>query len=125
MPLPPKSNHMVTLAEASVLTANHRMQSGPDAIKGGMFWKEIIEKIINQPGCVALRYYYGRQESGTPALVLVGVDVQGHDIVRGVIGDVSWVCPPFCDPPNALNFTKDTERLRPLTLTREDAEVSK
>ena len=125
MTLPPKSNHMVTLAEASVLTANYRKQAGDEAINGGMFWKEIIEKIINQPGCVALRYYYGRQENGTPALVLVGVNAQGHDIVRGVIGDISWMCPPYCDQANILNYTKDTERLSPIKLTKEDAEVSR
>ena len=125
MPLPPKSNHMVTLAEAGVLTANYRKQVGTEAVKGGMFFKEILEKIINQPGCVGLRYYYGWQENGTPALVLVGVDAQGRDIVRGILGDASWLCPPYCNEVNALNYSKDTERLKPINLELTDAEQSK
>ena len=125
MQIPPKSNHMVTLAEASVYTANYRKQVGTGTVKGGMFWKEVIDKIINQPGCVALRYYYGRQDNGAPCLVLVGVDVQGKDMLSGIIGEQSWLCPPFCPDVNVLNFTKETTRLKPIILETADAQESK
>jgi hypothetical protein len=94
---------MVTLAEASVLTRNFRTNAPESSIKGGMLWKEAIERVINQPGCVALRYYYGMKDSGAPTLVLVGVDSDGKDIVRGVLADQVWPCPPYCDEPNLLN----------------------
>lgn len=103
MPLPPKSNHMITLAEASVLTSNFRANAPESAIKGGMFWKEAIERVINQPDCVAFRFYYGKTDSGAPALVLVGVNPEGKDMIHGVIADIAWPCPPYCDDPNLLN----------------------
>jgi hypothetical protein len=107
MPLPPKSNHIVTLTEASVLTANFRNDSTKNPIKGGMFWKEAVERVINQPGCVGMRYYYAQQDNGTPAIVLAGVDAKGNDIVRGVLAEVSWLCPPYCSWMNELNSAEE------------------
>lgn len=113
MPLPPKSNHMITLAEGSVLTSNYRRHSPIGSLKGGMFWKEAVERVISQPGCVAMRYYYARQESGAPALVLVGVDAQGRDMVHGILAEMSFPCPPFCDEVNILNNSaENVSRLR-------------
>lgn len=109
MALPPKSNHAITLAEASVLTTNFRRRTG-SRLKGGMFWKEIVEKIISQPGCVGLRYYYPQQDNGTPAIVLVGVDHLGRDMTEGYIGEASWLCPPWCSEPNALNHGVEITR---------------
>lgn len=103
MALPSKNNQLITLEEASIFTQNFRKDATADAIKGGLFWKEYIEKIIDQPDCVALRYYYGQDESGKPLLVLVGVDKDGHDITKGAIAEVALPCPPFCDDPNSLN----------------------
>jgi hypothetical protein len=97
---------MITLAEASVLTANYRIQT-KSPVKGGMFWKEAIERVINQPDVIGMRYYYARQENGTPALVLVGVDTKGNDVYRGVLAEVSWLCPPFCPEVNVLNSSRE------------------
>lgn len=96
--------HGITLAEASVITANYRKRSPIGAVKGGSFWKEAIEQVINQPGCVSMRYYYAQQDGGTPALVLVGVDKDGKDMTGGFLAEMSRLCPPKCgDEPNALN----------------------
>jgi hypothetical protein len=70
-----------------------------------MFWKDSIEKLINQPGCVGMRYYYGRQANGAPVLVLVGVDAQGKDMTKGFMAEKSWPCPPFCGWDSVLNTT--------------------
>jgi len=110
MALPPKSNHVITLAEATVLITNFRKRTG-STIKGGMFWKDVVEKIINQQGCVGLRYYYAQQDHGTPAIVLVGVDHTGRDMTDGHIGEASWLCPPWCSEPNALNRGDEAELL--------------
>jgi hypothetical protein len=99
MPLPQKNNQIITLADASKLTANFRKQAGKGATKGGLFWKEYIEKIIDQPDCVAIRYYYAQQDDGIPAIVMVGVDVKGNDMTGGTILELGALCPPFCPPP--------------------------
>ena len=106
MPLPTKHNHSITLAEASVFTRSYREQGGKDGIKGGMFWKDQVQNILDQPGCVAMRYYYGRQDDGKPVLVLVGVDVKGRDMLAGVMLEFSYLCPPICDAANGLNLEK-------------------
>ncbi len=106
MKLPVKSNHFFTLAGASVLTRNFRQHAAPGAIKGGLFWKEALRALVDQPECVAMRYYYGREDSGKPVLVLVGVDAQGRDMTHGILLEASIPCPPFCDAPNGLNFDK-------------------
>ena len=104
MPLPPKINHAITLAEGSVLTANYRKRSPIGAVKGGLFFNEAVEQVISQPGCVAMRYYYAQHDEGTPAIVLVGVDKDGRDMTGGFLAEMSRPCPPLCsDEPNALN----------------------
>ncbi len=103
MPLPPKNNHRITIAEASVLTAKYRQHAGIGATKGGMFWKEPVEVLLSQERCVALRFYYAENGDGKPTLVLVGVDKEGKDILDGVMLDLVWPCPPFCDQANVLN----------------------
>src|SRR6266850_5664175 len=103
MPLPPRNNHSITLAEASILTAKHRRSAGIGAVKGGMFRKDSLERLLQQEECVAMRYYYALREDEKPTLVLVGVDKDGHDILCGVMLDLAWPCPPVCDGPNPLN----------------------
>jgi hypothetical protein len=111
MQVPPKSNHAITPAEASVLTANYRRRS-TSGIKGGLFWKEAIENVVRQTGCIAMRYYYAQKDDGTPAIVLVGVDANGHDMTGGFLADLSFPCPPYCDEPNVLNHGTESIRLQ-------------
>ena len=104
MPLPAKNNQIIALGDASKLTQIFRQQqTKPDAVKGGLFWKEFIQKILDQAGCVAIRYYYAQQDDGTPALVLVGVDANGNDVTGGVVLEFGHNCPPFCSAANTLN----------------------
>jgi hypothetical protein len=105
--LPPKSNHLIGLIEASKMTHAYRAQAGPDAIKGGLFWKEYVQKLLDQPDCAAMRYYYAIGDAGKPTIVLVGVDSNGSDITDGIILELSPWCPPFCDNTNSL--TSDVE----------------
>ena len=105
MSLPPKINHSITLAEARKFTGNFQKNAAPDAIKGGLFWKEAVENVLNQPGCVAMRWYYGQTDSGTPVMVFVGVDAEGRDMTKGFIAERTWPCPPICDAESVLNTT--------------------
>ena len=94
------TDQFISLDEAVKLTANFRAAAGPSAIKGGYFKKETIQAILDQPGCVGLRYYYGQKEDGTPVLILVGVDKNGNDLTDGLLAEFSTPCPPFC-PENS------------------------
>lgn len=103
MALPPKKDQAITLEAASQLTANFRRTSQPNPVIAAGFWKETVQKILDQTGCVALRIYYGQNPDGSPAPVLVGVNDKGDDLTAGILGDDNYPCPPFCGAPNPLN----------------------
>ena len=44
--------------------------------------KEIIQKIINQPGCAGIKFYNALYQDGTKTLVYVGVDETGKAIIQ-------------------------------------------
>ncbi len=69
-------DHSITLSAASALTTNYRDASETEAIKGGFFGKSAIQKILDQQECVGIRFYYGQEEDGTSAIVLVGVSMK-------------------------------------------------
>jgi hypothetical protein len=121
MQLPPKSNHRITPAEAGLLTAQYRRHATIGAPKGGMFWKEPVEALLSQERCVALRFYYAEYDDGKPTLVFVGVDEQGKDILDGVMLDLVWPCPPFCDVPNVLNSNFEQRNPKNVSLLTEKA----
>jgi hypothetical protein len=47
--------------------------------------RNIIEKILAQPGCVGMRFYYGINEQGQKTLVYMGMDANGQDIVKQTV----------------------------------------
>ena len=96
-------NHVVTLAEASKYIQNFKNHPTTPTIKGGHFARNIFEKILAQPGCVGISYYYAALDDGSPTMVLVGVDQNGNDIDSGVIAEAIYPCPPFCGSANELN----------------------
>jgi hypothetical protein len=96
-------NHVVTLDKAVKFIQNFRSHPTVPTIKGGHFARNIFEKILAQPGCVGIRYYYAALDDGSPTMVLVGVDGNGNDMEQGVIGETVYPCPPLCSSPNQLN----------------------
>jgi hypothetical protein len=44
--------------------------------------RNIIEKILAQPGCVGMRFYYGYNAEGQKTLVYMGLDANGNDLVK-------------------------------------------
>ena len=93
----------VTLNEASAWTENFRETITHGDTLGHFFGKDIINKILDQPGCMGIRIYYGLEENGAKNLVLAGVMANEDDLVNGVLGDRSVPCPHYCGSPNALN----------------------
>jgi hypothetical protein len=97
-------NHVITIDKAVKFIQNFKSHPASLTIKGGYFARNIFEKILAQPDCIGIRYYYAALDDGSPTLVLVGVDHSGNDIEQGVIGEVTWPCPPVCPPsPGQLN----------------------
>jgi len=95
----PPRRHKITVAEARALMGK---RPAGIAARGGHFPREVIDAILAQPGCTGLRFYYGTNTDGSPALVLVGVDANDADMTAGEIVDNHYPCPPFCDQNSAL-----------------------
>ena len=128
MELKSNNNHKISLNDAKKFTAGYRAEKAefmtPDKIKekeakkGGFFGKDDLIELLNQKGCIGMRYYYGRNDDGSKNLVLVGVDEKGNDILPssekadfvvekanddGIILEQARPCPPWCPKSNGLN----------------------
>lgn len=54
----------------------------PTDLKWFCMGKEILTKILEQPGCAGIRFYNGINEKGEKTLVYVGIDAQGVDLIK-------------------------------------------
>lgn len=94
---------VVTLQEASEWTANFRASVSPGATIGHFFGKDVLQRILQQEGCMGIRIYYGKEDDGKNNLVLVGADASENDMEEGIIAERSVCCPPRCGKANQLN----------------------
>jgi hypothetical protein len=99
---PGAEKHEISLEEAKLHIQRHTKNPIYPNHHGGSFDRAAIDKILAQPGCARLRIYQGKNEDGTPSLVLVGVDAAGKDMVSGSIMDKVQPCPPYCDVTSDL-----------------------
>jgi hypothetical protein len=105
MALPPSDHdHSISLDQAKKLMGGHRERTKGTGLRSGGFRREAIDKLLAQPGCVAVRFYMGKYDDGTESLVLVGVDENGMDMTEGLLINNQWPCPPFCPPESALSI---------------------
>ena len=98
-----KEDHLVSLDLAVKYVHNFETKPAVPMIKGGYFGRDIFETILSQKGCVGIRYYYARTDSGDATLVLVGVDSTGNDQIEGAIADKTYPCPPYCPGSSPLS----------------------
>ena len=56
-------------------------EANPDAVPGYFIGRNILDQILNQPGCVGIRYRKCLFE-GQEHLVYTAVDVEGNDILE-------------------------------------------
>lgn len=47
--------------------------------------KNILQAILDQPGCAGIRFYNGINEKGQKTLVYVGMDAEGKDLIKHVV----------------------------------------
>jgi len=89
----PAGDHKIAITEARELVDRRRRAAEQPA---GAFKREALERILDQTGCAGIRIYYGMHPDGQPALVLVGVDQYGEEMLDGELAERSYPCPPFC-----------------------------
>lgn len=70
-------------------------------IQGGYMDREVLDKILAQPGVTGVRYYHAAHPLGHDTIVLVGVDDSGRDLWNGTIAEEAAPCPPVCSPEDA------------------------
>lgn len=103
--------HQITLAEAAKMTKQYRElplgQIGQllAGTKAYSFSKEAIQAVLDQNDCASIRFYLAVETLLPPkfTIVAVGVDINGNDLVNGVILDKARACPPHCSLTNDLN----------------------
>lgn len=96
-------NHVVSLATAEKYVNNFKNNPTVPNIKGGLFNRNVIDAILGQPDCVAVRFYYAKEDNGSATLVVVGVNSSGIDIENGILAESVVPCPPWCDNNSKLN----------------------
>jgi hypothetical protein len=89
------------LQTAAEWTANYR-KANPEGIKAHFFGRNIIQKILDQDGCVGIRCYYALDEKGVQQMIMVGADKDENDLFNGIIAEISKPCPPFCPTGSPL-----------------------
>lgn len=111
MPFNGSEGKAIELSLAAQYTQNYREANpNPNTILGSFLGKDILRKLIEQPGCEGIRFYYGLNGT-TPELVAVGADSEENDqlgVVAGVqciIADEGHKAPPYSSQPNRLNTT--------------------
>lgn len=95
-------DHIITLEQGTRLTRNFRENPTAPTVNAGYFGRDCIVRILEQNGCVGIRMYYGRNDDGSPCLVLVGVDNTGEDLYNGTLAEFYYPCPPFCPQSSPL-----------------------
>ncbi|HEY8660015.1 MAG TPA: hypothetical protein VIL78_13355 [Hanamia sp.] len=81
----------IGLAEGMQLIQNFR-EANPNATPGYYIGRNIIDQILNQPGCVGISFRKCLSENNEEHLVYTGVDAEGKDIltysVVTITGDI-------------------------------------
>jgi hypothetical protein len=76
-------------------------------VRAHFFGKEILTKILNQSGCMGIRFHHAINDKGEKTLVMVGADAKGVNMwstnskakLKGVgstAADFAYPCPPYC-----------------------------
>jgi hypothetical protein len=97
-PLTGQEGSEIDIKVAAEWTQNHRHHS-PDEVISQFFGREILQRILDQPDCVGIRFYYGnsksvsgyqrfmkkcfKRNSGEPHLIITGVTNDGKDQLPG------------------------------------------
>ena len=110
------SNNFIDLPTAIQLTRNYRENKDrlvtpefSDAMcLSETFDASAIRAVLDQPGCVSFRAYYGMKENKQVCMVFVGVNEKNEDIIyendqaKNRLVEFAQRCPPVCDVNSPL-----------------------
>lgn len=54
----------------------------PEGPRGFMVGRNILDRILAQPGCVGIRFHHAINEKGQKTIVYIGMDENGNDLVK-------------------------------------------
>jgi hypothetical protein len=110
------SNNFIDLPTAIALTKRYR--ENKDRLVAAEFSNAMciaetfdasaIRAILDQPGCVSFRAYFGMKENKEVCVVFVGVNDKNEDIIfeddpsKNILVEVGQKCPPFCNEDSPL-----------------------
>lgn len=99
-----KNNNIIPLDTAKQWAATWQKDN---TLKAFLIQKDNIDSIVAAGGNVAdFRGYMGIDDSGSPTLLVVGVDADGKDIIDESSGyfvyDANRPCPSTCDASSPL-----------------------
>ena len=91
----------IDINDAAAMTKKYRGNHPGQPISTA-YDRDLVEKILDQDGCVGLRMYYAQNADDALCLVLVGTDKNGDDLYKGELMEWGAPCPPDCPSPNPL-----------------------
>ncbi len=116
-------SHQISLQQAIELTTRYRNEK-EQILKPEYAGKNILatsetynrsafEELLNQPGCVKIRAYFGMDEDKNIKLLFVGANEKNENLLPeaaealagggATIQDSGQRCPPICPPSNPLD----------------------
>jgi hypothetical protein len=128
-----KTNHFISIEKAKQLTRkfkDNKKKIVKDEFKdkdllpnSETFDRAAFDRLLKQPGCAGLRFYFGMENDDKVTLVVVGVDENGNDMLKPIpkpsstnilaLDDVKGFddpvvengvkCPPTCPVDSPLN----------------------
>jgi hypothetical protein len=108
------TNHEISLQTAIDMTTRYRANRPSNYPICETFEKEVIQKLLDTPGCASFRIYYGMKADEQVDAILVAADAEGNDILPSlantsstdtdpVIIEDGYRCPDDCPPSSSLN----------------------
>lgn len=104
MSLDLNSSSVITVTEAQTYIQAFNSMN-PTAVKAVFAGTNKLKMILDQPGCIGIRMYFGHDtDKAQNNLVLVGVNESEKDMTNGVILERLVPCPATCDKTSSLYF---------------------
>ena len=103
------AENTITLKQAQEWATTWR--SNPlNTVKAHLIPNVDIKELLNENNVVDVRAYIGVDEKGVNKLMLVGVDINGNDLINDTNGDYIYdftkPCPSTCDIESPLYTLK-------------------
>jgi hypothetical protein len=101
------NQNTIPVATAAIWTSRWRASNRELQLNGFLIPGVDLTEVLAERGVVNVRTYLGIDDSEAYHLLIVGVDVNGNDMVDEDLGqyvyDFTSPCPPMCGAPSPLN----------------------